>query len=198
MKATGKAVASQKPTLYINFVLEMVSQVKRDKSTKKNVPVQKGDGSECAICLKDIVDRSDKSNGEDSIFCEGMCQRWLHHTCAGLTDPAFDLIRKSNDKFYCYQCFVITHYQQVQELRDSIDLLSKEVSSLKSQLLANAAASHYSDHLPVAGLTYSDAVSGSQNQMAPQDVRMKSPPTIPAIAHLPPKSTVQSNQHSNE
>ena len=35
---------------------------------------QNNDATECAICLKVIVDRSDASEGEDSIFCEGYCQ----------------------------------------------------------------------------------------------------------------------------
>ena len=80
--------------------------------------------SECGICLNDIVDQSEKSEGEDSVFCEGACQKWLHHTCAGLSDAAFEVILKSNDKFYCYQCFVTSHGKQMKELQESQSMLN--------------------------------------------------------------------------
>ena len=138
----------------------MASQPKSKKGdkSKNSVPPRKNDhGSECAICLNAIVDRSAEVDGEDSIFCDGACQRWLHRTCAGLTDPAFDTIRnQSDEKFYCYQCFVALHFLQMKELRDSIDHLTKEVSSLKSQLSqAGIPASH---SLPADPPTHSDAV----------------------------------------
>ena len=39
----------------------------------------------CLICDKNIVDASAKSKGQDSVFCEGLCQGWLHRTFANLT-----------------------------------------------------------------------------------------------------------------
>ena len=85
--------------------------------------------SECGICLNDIVDQSEKSDGEDSVFCEGACQKWLHRTCVGLSDATFEVIRKTNDncKFYCYQCFVTSHEKQTKELHDSIALLTRQL-----------------------------------------------------------------------
>ena len=75
----------------------------RDNNSGKTAPRgQKHDLTECAICLEAIQDRSDTSEGEDLVFCEGECQRWLHRTCAGLTDPAFDKIQRSDERFYCY------------------------------------------------------------------------------------------------
>ena len=58
-------------------------------------------GTDCAICLKPIIDHSEVTEDEDSIFCEGSCQQWIHRTCAGLLNPAFDLIRSSDQNFYC-------------------------------------------------------------------------------------------------
>ena len=119
-------------------------------ANSKNKKVSKtsasGGSSECAICLEVIVDRSGSSNGEDSVFCEGDCQRWLHRTCVGLTDRAFEAIRDSDEKFLCYQCFVNSHVCQMKELRDSIAMLTREVTSLKSQL--SEFGSQYNNVLP--------------------------------------------------
>ena len=42
-----------------------------DKSSSASALSRK---SECGICLNDIVDQSEKSDGEDSVFCEGACK----------------------------------------------------------------------------------------------------------------------------
>ncbi len=38
----------------------------------------------CLVCEKVIKDKSAKSQGEDSIFCEGSCNGWIHRQCAGM------------------------------------------------------------------------------------------------------------------
>ena len=107
---------------------------KNDNSGKTPPRGQKHDVTECAICLEAIQDRSDTSEGEDLVFCEGECQRWLHRTCARLNDPAFDKIRRSDKCFYCYQCFVIVHKSEVKDLRDTVDTLMNSVKSLTKEL----------------------------------------------------------------
>ena len=54
----------------------------------------------CLMCEKKIVDRT-----EESIFCEGTCQRWLHRCCAGLTKSQFKkLSDQSSTPFACANC----------------------------------------------------------------------------------------------
>ena len=48
----------------------------------------------CPICLDNIVDPSPEHDGEDSIYCDGICQEWLHRRCAGLSVAAFKAINK--------------------------------------------------------------------------------------------------------
>ena len=113
---------------------------KKSKSSRvdnpgKTAPCdQKHDVTECAICLEVIKDHSDTSEGEDSIFYEGECQGWLHRKCAGLTDPAFDKIRRSDERFYCYQCFVTLHKLEIKDLRDTVTTLTTSVESLTKEL----------------------------------------------------------------
>ena len=59
----------------------------------------------CCICEADIVDDTD-----ESVFCEGICQAWMHRKCAGISRQVFAVISKSND-IYTYArivCCLIT------------------------------------------------------------------------------------------
>lgn len=89
-------------------------------------------------------------------FCEGTCQKWLHRTCAGLTDPAFDLVRESDDDFLCFQCSVAAHAKEIKELRALITSLSKELSTLTSQTIQAPS------HTP----SYPDVTQGKATQSA--------------------------------
>ena len=79
--------------------------------------------TECAICLEMILDSSTKLEGEDSIFCEGECQMWLHRKCVGLPDPAFKSLIKSSKPFRCFQCSLLGHSNEIQDLCAWIDHL---------------------------------------------------------------------------
>lgn len=36
------------------------------------------------ICEDPIVDKSPAAEGQDSIFCEGKCDEWLHEVCRSI------------------------------------------------------------------------------------------------------------------
>lgn len=86
---------------------------------------------ECAICLEPVVDSSSTTVGHDAVFCDGVCQKWLHRTCAGLSVSAFEVVSKSRDKFLCYQCCVGAQRAELKKLHESITLLKDEVTHLK-------------------------------------------------------------------
>ena len=39
---------------------------------------------ECPTCLKLIKDATGACEGEEALFCEGICQCWYHRWCAGV------------------------------------------------------------------------------------------------------------------
>ena len=51
----------------------------------------------CPICEDSIADPSNKSDGDNSVFCEGSCNTWFHCRCAGLSTQAFKKLTISND-----------------------------------------------------------------------------------------------------
>lgn len=148
----------------------------RKKGTES---VADGKGTVCAICLQIIIERSNVSDGEDSIFCEGACQRWLHRSCAGLPDPAFDLIRNSDESFYCFPCAMAVHKSEVKELRSVVDALSKELTDLKSSIAS-----------PVVNnqLLYSDVVSFNSDNAGSSTARAATPLAPGALLPRAPRS----------
>ncbi len=94
----------------------------------------------CIVCEKVIKEKSSKSKGEDSIFCEGVCQGWMHRHCVGISKPAFSALNASPDPFLCTYC----SNTKITELRQSIDALKNEVTSLKQQLSSGRSTSYAS------------------------------------------------------
>ena len=139
--------------------------------------------SVCAICQKEIIDRSDGCAGEDSIFCEGACQRWLHRSCAGLPDPAFDLIHDSDEPFYCFPCSMASHAAEIKELRALVASLSNELADLKSIISPSNLAP--ANSRPMYSEVTQSRVSTGEGTTSPHSI-----PSVPMVdnpALIPPR-----------
>ena len=95
----------------------------------------------CAVCEQDILDGKDQA-----LFCEGLCQRWFHRYCAGVSVLHFDVLSSSSEPFHCASCFqkycttemanlTKTIYQQfaVSELRETLVGISSPATNLNHQ-----------------------------------------------------------------
>ena len=95
---------------------------------------QKGTKYICPICMEVIKENTSKRNGDDAIFCENMCNAWLHRQCAGLSKPAFDALTVSENPFYCPHCRLLNYESQLSDLKESIKLLENKVTVLEDGL----------------------------------------------------------------
>ena len=86
----------------------------------------------CPVCEKAVIDGGRKS--QDSIFCEGSCQAWLHRCCAGLTRTRFAELSDDSMPFYCPSCASDKHTQELAELKSAMAALVQEVEQLKSSV----------------------------------------------------------------
>ncbi len=84
----------------------------------------------CIICEKVIKDSEGKSKGQDSIYCEGSCQGWLHRTCAGVPKPVFQAISLSQDPFLCVYCKNIKQEEKITNLESTIQDLRGVIDNL--------------------------------------------------------------------
>jgi len=78
-----------------------------------------------------IKESTSKRNGNDAIFCENICNAWLHRQCAGLSKAAFDVLTVSESPFHCPLCRLLNYESQLSELKESIKLLESKVTVLE-------------------------------------------------------------------
>ena len=86
----------------------------------------------CMVCDKIIKEPSTRTKGHDSVFCEGICQGWIHRQCAGIPKPLFVTMSNSEDPFLCLYC----SNSKIRELKQTIQDLMCEVKSLKFQAVS--------------------------------------------------------------
>lgn len=97
----------------------------KKKSKKKG-------GCICPICMEIIVESTKSKAGHDAIYCEGLCNSWLHRRCAGLSKPLFTSMEKSSDPFYCPHCQLKNYLAEITNLKSTIASLTQTVSTLQS------------------------------------------------------------------
>ncbi len=69
-------------------------------------------GASCGVCVKHIDD-----NKEVSIFCDGVCQVWMHRICTGLSANAFKHAKESLDEYLCHYCSSLCLKEEVKTLK---------------------------------------------------------------------------------
>jgi len=88
----------------------------------------------CPVCDDSIAVSSNKSEGDDSVFCEGSCNVWFHRRCARLSTQAFKKLTLSKEPFMCNQCALVKHKDEIANLKQMIQDLSKVVSEIKNKV----------------------------------------------------------------
>ena len=59
----------------------------------------------CPICDENIKEATKYRKGDDSIYCEGYCDAWIHRRCAGLSAVNFNMLSEAEDQtFFCIHC----------------------------------------------------------------------------------------------
>ena len=82
---------------------------------------------QCCVCCQPIAKGKD-----ESLFCAGDCQQWLHCYCAGVSAPCYRSIAEKALPFYCFACCLVRHKIEIDTLKDRVEHLKGEIASLKS------------------------------------------------------------------
>ena len=106
------------------------------KCTKSNSnrPKSKASLFRCSVCLEEIIEPIGKKEGQDAIYCDGVCRAWLHRKCIGLPKDRFKLVSESNDPFYCPHCRVELQCEEISHLKAAVAELSSELTKLRNTL----------------------------------------------------------------
>lgn len=112
------------------------------KSQPRSIKTRKPDSDKvnlndcsCVIC-EDLIDDAT----EDSVFCDGSCQNWIHRRCAGLSKTRFAKIHKSEDKFLCPHCQLESQYDSLCDIRSVVAKMAQEIQLLKAQVSSTITA----------------------------------------------------------
>ena len=81
----------------------------------------------CDVCCTPIVDGRD-----DALQCEGVCQKWLHRLCAGVSKSHHNALSNSSTPFTCWLCSHTLHQATVSQLHSEIAALRTEVAKLRA------------------------------------------------------------------
>ena len=84
----------------------------------------------CIVCDCTILEASESTEGQDAVFCEGDCQGWIHHMCAGLSCPAFDNLNESTP-YLCSFCTCTKQYKEICDLKETVKTLSNKLANLE-------------------------------------------------------------------
>lgn len=68
--------------------------------------------------------------GDDAIYCDGLCNAWLHRGCAGLSGAVFKSViaAPKQTPFYCPHCRIFQMEKEISSLKSVVDTLVKESS----------------------------------------------------------------------
>ena len=84
------------------------------------------------LCLAYCGPEGEDGCAQDALFCEGVCQRWLHRWCAGVTSERYVVLSSIEDPSLCPSCTVAGQQADIACLRECVNALTDEVRALKA------------------------------------------------------------------
>ena len=88
----------------------------------------------CPVCTEEVTDGGGRKKGQESVFCDGRCQEWVHRQCAGLSKVAFQAVSNSDAQFRCPRCIIVQQAEEISALRASVDALACDVKLLHEKI----------------------------------------------------------------
>ncbi len=117
-------------------------QAHKVKGKKTKVPKSKKDATTadtdeiftCPVCEEVIVDASESSKGQDSVYCTGDCSTWLHRHCACLSIQAFKLLEQSDEYYLCPNCKLVSQKSEIDFLKSEVTALKALITDIKASM----------------------------------------------------------------
>ena len=111
---------------------EIISPDGKTHGRKEPKLTTEGKSYYCLVCLDEILNRdtSDNNDDEETIFCEGYCDSWVHRRCIGLTKKALISYRESNNPYMCPSCRISKYEHLISDMKSTIASLELKVSEL--------------------------------------------------------------------
>ena len=82
------------------------------------------------------MDVTESSPGQDSVFCVGKCNTWLHRQCVALSVTCFKQLDKSDEPYLCPNCKLNKQQSEIINLNSEITALKSVLSSLEDKIMS--------------------------------------------------------------
>ena len=106
-------------------------------------PKKRSTSEQCGVCCQAIVKGKD-----ESLFCGGECQQWLHRYCAGVPAKVYKNLSEKGLTFYCFACSLDSHRKEIASLKGTVEALKSEIAELKSSSPLPSSAHKSSPQVP--------------------------------------------------
>ncbi len=90
----------------------------------------------CTVCAEHIKEATDACDGQDALFCEGVCQRWFHRRYVGMSREQFQPLTEASEPFLCPVCVSQQQQKAILELQGNVQALTAEILELKAAVAA--------------------------------------------------------------
>ena len=87
----------------------------------------------CPICCETIVDAAENVEGQEALFCEGACQKWLHRWCTGVHKDSYAVLTSSEEPFVCPLCSLAEHCRLIKSLVETSSVKFRSSSGASSR-----------------------------------------------------------------
>ena len=90
----------------------------------------------CPVCDETIKEPTKHRKGDDSIYCEGYCDAWIHRRCTGLSAATLAVLGEAGEDqtFFCLYCELQAHKAEIENLMSTITELQTCLFDLKRKL----------------------------------------------------------------
>ena len=130
----------------------------------------------CPICCEVIVDATEDAEGQEALFCEGACQKWLHRWCADVHKDSYAILTSSEEPFVCPSCSLAEHCQLVKSLAETVECLKCEIQELKRSRVSPLTRANADVHKE----PNQETVSATSKEPAIQPVQVAEQQSLPA------------------
>jgi len=88
----------------------------------------------CPVCDEVIKEPTKNKKDDEAIYCEGSCEAWLHHRCAGILSPNFAEFQNDDEVFFCPHYQLKAYKAELEALKSTVHSLSAAITKLEEKL----------------------------------------------------------------
>ena len=105
--------------------------VKRNKQKKKVDPPQ----VDSLVFGSRITEANEEEGitGDDTVFCEGKCDAWIHRTCIGLNKQSYEALSESEPSYLYPHCMLSKQMNEIKDLKQLVKSLAENLSAAKTK-----------------------------------------------------------------